>query len=285
MKNNKPFIFAGIFSIFFAVFIIGMTIIAKNREAENPKKVVFEVVFKKISTNSTEEGRDCEDNYNYSNKCPENKDVKNTAKIKVRSSDGSKFRLKNFKPKISYFNLNNEKIKEDNREYTYSTRISFPFTQNDKYFEVKEDYKFIETYIFDSEADKVEIEYSGKKFTFESDDFKKEKDLARQREKERQDALNRHLKQQKENEEREKKEAEIFKPIRQKWLDQLNAEARVFREKFKESYEQNQPFTVRNELLKEFKVIEERCRKEKNYYDIKAQISTNCGEMFRRDLR
>lgn len=173
MKNNKPFIFAGIFSIFFAVFIIGMTIITKNRETENPKKVVFEVVFKKISANSIEEGEDCEDNYNYSNKCRENKDVKNTAKIKVKSSDGSKFRLKNFKPKISYFNLNNEKTKEDNREYTSLSHISLPFTQNDKYFEVEKDLKFIETYIFDNEADKVEIEYSGKKFTFESDDFKK----------------------------------------------------------------------------------------------------------------
>lgn len=285
MKNNKPFIFAGIFSIFFAVFIIGMTIITKNREAENPKKVVFEVVFKKISTNSIEEGEDCEDNYNYSNKCPENKDVKNTAKIKVRSSDGSKFRLKNFKPKISYFNLNNEKIKEDNREYTYSTRISFPFTQNDKYFEVKEDYKFIETYIFDNEADKVEIEYSGKKFTFESDDFKKERDLARQREKERQDALNRYLKQQKENEEREKKEAEMFKPIRQNWLSQINSKARIYREKLNNSINQKQPIDIQNEHYKELKKLEEQCRKEKNQYDIKAQEYTNCLHVHSKDLR
>ena len=174
MKNNKPIFIAGFFAIFFTLFLVLAINLSNKKNEENYKKVVFEVKFTKIkSCYFQDEEISCLKNYSQYNSSDSSDLTFNKVKISVKSSDGTEFKLKTFKPKITFFDVNGKKTSEQHEELARQHTTAFPYiTSGTPNFNIYKDPTTLSTLYAIEYADKVEIEYLGQKFTFESEEFK-----------------------------------------------------------------------------------------------------------------
>lgn len=170
MKNNKPLFIAGFFAIFFTLFLIFAINLSNKKNEENYKKVVFEAEFTKIkSCYFQDEEISCLKKYSQYNSADNSDLTFNKVQISVKSSDGTEFKLKTFKPKITFFDINGKKTLEEHKELAHQY-TDFPYIiSGSSNFNI---YKKPITLHSMENADKVEIEYLGQKFTFESEEFK-----------------------------------------------------------------------------------------------------------------
>lgn len=170
MKNNKPIFIAGFFAIFFTLFLVLAINLSNKKNEENYKKVVFEVKFTKIkSCYFQDEEISCLKNYSQYNSSDSSDLTFNKVKISVKSSDGTEFKLKTFKPKITFFDINGKKTLEEHKEFAHQY-TDFPYIiSGSSNFNI---YKKPITLHSMKNADKVEIEFLDQKFTFESEEFK-----------------------------------------------------------------------------------------------------------------
>ena len=172
MKNNKPLFIAGFFAIFFTLLLVFAINLSNKKNEENYKKVVFEADFRERDPYEIiREESNCNKSYSESDTnadCPDSI-FKNKVEISVKSSDGTEFKLKTFKPKITFFDINGKKTLEEHKEFAHQY-TDFPYIiSGSSNFNI---YKKPITLHSMKNADKVEIEFLDQKFTFESEEFK-----------------------------------------------------------------------------------------------------------------
>lgn len=172
MKNNKPIFIAGFFAIFFTLFLVLAINLSNKKNEENYKKVVFEADFRERDPYEIiREESNCNKSYSESDTNADCPDFifKNKVEISVKSSDGTEFKLKTFKPKITFFDINGKKTLEEHKEFAHQY-TDFPYIiSGSSNFNI---YKKPITLHSMKNADKVEIEFLDQKFTFESEEFK-----------------------------------------------------------------------------------------------------------------